>query len=83
MDELLLDDINNLKDYSVWDVYSLAVTYLFIIEKHNFTKYSSNQTLYKIINFYKEIITENIYERKTPTIMKNRFISLINNSEIA
>ena len=83
LDELLLDDINNLKDYSVWDVYSLAVTYLFIIEKHNFTKYSSNQTLYKIINFYKEIITENIYERKTPTIMKNRFISLINNTETA
>ena len=82
LDELLFDDINHLKEYSVWDVYSLAVTYLFIIEKHNFTKYNSDPTLYKIINFYKEIITENIYERKSATIIKKRFITLLNNSEL-
>jgi hypothetical protein len=53
LDELLFDDINHLKEHSVWDVYSLAVTYLFIIETHNFTKYSANdQTLLKSINFY-------------------------------
>ena len=78
LDELLFDDINDLKEHSVWDVYSLAVTYLFIIEIHNFTKYSADPTLFKIINFYKEIITENIYERKNATIMKNQFITLIN-----
>ena len=77
LDELLFDDINHLKEHSVWDVYSLAVTYLFIIETHNFTKYSANdQTLLKSINFYKDIITENIYERKNATIVKTEFITL-------
>ena len=77
LDELLFDDINHLKDYSVWDVYSLAVTYLIIIEKHKITQYISDQTLFKIINFYKEIITENIYDRKNATILKNQFRTLI------
>jgi len=82
LDELLFDDINHLKEYSVWDVYSLAVTYLFIIEKYNFTKYNSDPTLYKIIIFYKEIITENIYDRKSATIIKKQFITLLNNNEL-